>query len=103
MYPTAEAAANFMVSNNLNISIDIGMINPPYSLDKKDKKSSRGRIGIPLALGMYELLPLWYGLFDDLGFDVIVSNMSTKRTYEKGQFSIPSDTACYQGGVYPCE
>lgn len=26
MYPTAEAAANFMVSNNLNISIDIGMI-----------------------------------------------------------------------------
>lgn len=26
MYPTAEAATNFMVSNNLNISIDIGMI-----------------------------------------------------------------------------
>ena len=26
VYPTAEAAANFMVSNNLNISIDIGMI-----------------------------------------------------------------------------
>lgn len=26
VYPTAEAAANFMVSNNLNISIDVGMI-----------------------------------------------------------------------------
>lgn len=26
MYPTAEAAANFMVSNNLSISVDIGMI-----------------------------------------------------------------------------
>lgn len=26
VYPTAEAATNFMVSNNLNISIDIGMI-----------------------------------------------------------------------------
>ncbi len=26
VYPTAEAAANFMVSNNLNITIDIGMI-----------------------------------------------------------------------------
>lgn len=26
VYPTAEAAADFMVSNNLNISIDIGMI-----------------------------------------------------------------------------
>ncbi len=26
VYPTAEAAANFMVSNNLNISVDIGML-----------------------------------------------------------------------------
>lgn len=26
VYPTAEAAANFMVSNNLSISVDIGMI-----------------------------------------------------------------------------
>lgn len=26
VYPTAEAATNFMVTNNLNISIDIGMI-----------------------------------------------------------------------------
>lgn len=25
-YPTAEAAANFMVSNNLNLSVDLGMI-----------------------------------------------------------------------------
>ena len=55
----------------------------------------RGRIGLPLALGMYELLPLWHALFSELGFDVVVSDMSTRRTYEKGQFSIPSDTACY--------
>ncbi len=52
-------------------------------------------VGLPLSLGMYELLPLWYGIFRSLGFDVKVSDMSTKRTYEKGQFSIPSDTACY--------
>lgn len=26
VYPTAEAAANFMVSNNLNISLDLGML-----------------------------------------------------------------------------
>lgn len=26
VYPTAEAAANFMVTNNLNISVDIGML-----------------------------------------------------------------------------
>ncbi len=52
-------------------------------------------VGLPLALGMYELLPLWYGIFRSLGFSVRVSDMSSKRIYEKGQFSIPSDTACY--------
>ncbi len=55
----------------------------------------RGTIGIPLALGMYELLPLWYGIFTALGFKVELSGMSTKAMYELGQFSIPSDTVCY--------
>ncbi len=59
------------------------------------EEGARGKIGLPLALGMYELLPLWYGIFSNLGFNIQVSGMSTKRTYEKGQFSIPSDTACY--------
>ena len=55
----------------------------------------RGTVGLPLALGMYELLPLWHGVFRSLGFRVVTSSMSTRATYEKGQFSIPSDTACY--------
>ena len=59
----------------------------------------RGTIGIPLSLGMYELLPLWHKIFSSLGFNVKVSKMSTKRTYEKGQFSIPSDTACYPAKI----
>ncbi len=61
----------------------------------KYKEPTRGVVGLPLALGMYELLPLWYGIFRALGFEVRVSDMSNKRIYEKGQFSIPSDTACY--------
>jgi len=63
------------------------------SLESKEGK--RGTIGLPLALGMYELLPLWHGIFTELGFNVRVSKMSTRKTYENGQFSIPSDTACY--------
>ncbi len=59
----------------------------------------RGRIGLPLALGMYELLPMWHALFTALGFEVVVSDMSTRATYEKGQFSIPSDTACYPAKI----
>ena len=53
------------------------------------------RIGLPLALGMYELYPMWHTIFTRLGFEVICSGFSTRRLYGKGQFSIPSDTVCY--------
>ncbi len=60
---------------------------------------SRGVIGLPMALGMYELLPLWHGIFSSLGFQTVISEPSTRHTYEKGQFSIPSDTACYPAKI----
>lgn len=59
----------------------------------------RGKLGLPLALGMYELAPLWHGLFTALGFEVVMSELSTRKTYEAGQFSIPSDTACYPAKI----
>ena len=62
-------------------------------------EAKRGRIGLPLALGMYELLPLWAGIFRALGFEVVLSGMSDRATYEAGQFSIPSDTACYPAKI----
>ncbi len=70
-----------------------------YKLNKlasyQGGSSKRGKIGLPMALGTYELLPLWYGIFTNLGFEVVLSGASTRRVYEKGQFTIPSDTACY--------
>ncbi len=62
-------------------------------------EGTRGTLGLPLALGHYELLPLWHGIFRSLGFSVVVSPMSTRRIYERGQFSIPSDTACYPAKI----
>ncbi len=63
----------------------------------KDDPVSGGRavVGIPLALGIYETAPLWHGIWKSLGFNVKFSEMSRRSTYEKGQFTIPSDTACY--------
>ena len=61
--------------------------------------TGRGTIGLPLALGLYELLPLWHAFFTKLGFQVEVSGLSSRRIYEKGQFSIPSDTACYPAKI----
>ena len=62
-------------------------------------EGTRGTVGLPLALGMYELLPLWHAFFRSLGFRVEVSGLSSRRVYEKGQFSIPSDTACYPAKI----
>ena len=59
----------------------------------------RGKLGLPLALGNMELLPLWHTIFTKLGYEVITSKLSTRETYEKGQFSIPSDTACYPAKI----
>ncbi|MCC8043034.1 MAG: acyl-CoA dehydratase activase [Oscillospiraceae bacterium] len=58
-------------------------------------KSPKAKIGLPLALGFYEQLPFWKALFDELGFEVIYSEESTRDTYYKGQHTIPSDTVCY--------
>ncbi|MCD7797093.1 MAG: acyl-CoA dehydratase activase, partial [Clostridiales bacterium] len=52
-------------------------------------------VGLPLALGMYDLAPFWDALFTSLGCDVIFSDRSNKELYVKGQHTIPSDTACY--------
>ncbi len=65
------------------------------ALEEQSRDGGRGTIGIPMALGMYELAPLWHTLFTELGFRVTLSGPSTRELYLKGQFSIPSDTACY--------
>lgn len=70
-----------------------------YLKNLESEKGSRGRIGIPMALGIFEFYPLWMKLFNELGFEVVSSGMSTRRIYEKGQFTIPSDTACYPAKI----
>jgi predicted CoA-substrate-specific enzyme activase len=56
---------------------------------------TRGTIGIPFTLNMYELLPFWHAFFTKLGYRVIVSPASNRKMYQEGQGTIPSDTACY--------
>ena len=58
-------------------------------------ENRRGRIGIPMGLNMYELLPFWNELFTRLGFEVVASPESSHELYVRGQMTIPSDTACY--------
>lgn len=65
----------------------------------KPIKGTRGKIGLPMALSMYELAPMWHAFFTYLGFEVHFTPLSNRKTYEKGQFTIPSDTACYPAKI----
>ena len=62
-------------------------------LDEKD--APRGTIGIPRVLNMYEDYPFWFTFFTSLGFRVIISEKSNRKTYEKGMESMPSESVCY--------
>ena len=62
-------------------------------LEKKD--APRGTIGIPRVLNMYEDYPFWFTFLTNLGFRVIISEKSTRKTYEKGMESMPSESVCY--------
>ncbi|MDD5823637.1 MAG: acyl-CoA dehydratase activase-related protein [Firmicutes bacterium] len=58
-------------------------------------KASRGVIGIPRVLNMYEDYPFWHAFFTKLGFSVLLTPASSKEMYEDGMDTISSDTACY--------
>ena len=55
----------------------------------------RGTVGIPRALNMYENYPFWHAFFTKLGFAVVLSDKTTRKTYEAGTESMPSESVCY--------
>ncbi|MCI8638254.1 MAG: 2-hydroxyacyl-CoA dehydratase [Coprococcus sp.] len=62
-------------------------------LDKRE--ASRGTVGIPRVLNMYENYPFWFTFFNTLGYSVVLSPASTHKIYELGIESIPSESECY--------
>ena len=60
-----------------------------------EKEATRGTIGIPRVLNMYEDYPFWFTFLTNLKFRVILSEKSTRKTYEKGMESMPSESVCY--------
>ncbi|MBR1659854.1 MAG: 2-hydroxyacyl-CoA dehydratase [Oscillospiraceae bacterium] len=57
--------------------------------------ASRGVIGLPRVLNMYENYPYWATFFRMLGFRTVLSPFSTRKIYELGMDSIPSESECY--------
>ena len=57
--------------------------------------ATRGTVGIPRVLNMYENYPFWYTFFTKLGYRVVLSPQSSRKIYELGIESIPSESECY--------
>ena len=55
----------------------------------------RGKVGIPRVLNMFENYPFWFTFFTELGYEVVLSPTSSRKIYELGIESIPSESECY--------
>lgn len=55
----------------------------------------RGKIGIPRVLNMFENYPFWHRLLTELGYEVVLSDPSSKEMFERGMETIPSESVCY--------
>ncbi len=64
---------------------------PPVPVDQ----APRGRIGIPRVLNMYENYPFWATFFRLPGLLRGALPRSTRKIYELGMESIPSESECY--------
>ena len=60
-----------------------------------EENATRGTVGIPRVLNMYENYPFWYTFFTKLGYRVVLSPQSSHKLYELGIESIPSESECY--------
>ena len=62
-------------------------------------EAKRGTIGIPRVLNLFENYPFWVTFFNNLNFSVVLSSESSKKIYEKGIDTIPSESACYPAKI----
>ena len=76
-------------------NLDIYAYKQERLLQSVNGTGGKYKVGLPLQLGMYEQLPLWAGFFESLGFEVVLSEKSSRNLYFKGQHTVASDTACY--------
>ncbi len=62
---------------------------------RKSQDAKRGKIGMPYGLNVLEMYPFWKAFFAHIDVDVVFSASSSRKTYELGRDTIPSDTVCY--------
>ncbi len=51
---------------------------------KQEASEARPKVGLPRMLLFHELFPLWRAFFDELGFEVVLSERTNKRVIHRG-------------------
>ena len=91
------------LSNQGYSTFDVVEIKRQLLFNRKSSKygdGSRGQIGIPRALNMYENYPFWHRFFSELGFEVVLSDETTKFTNDLGLDTIPAGIICYPAKLF---
>ena len=65
------------------------------SVPLSKEEAPMGTVGIPRVLNFYDNYPFWAAFFKHLGFSVVLSPASSRKIYEAGIESIPSESECY--------
>lgn len=68
----------------------------PYTqlLDKKNVQ-----VGLPRVLSFWETMPFWKTFWKSLGFQVVISDTTTRESYESGLSAVTSDTICFPAKI----
>ena len=59
--------------------------------NQPEAQHPKARIGIPMAMYTWDLLPLWRRFFQDCGFAVVVSSETNRRTVRLGNDSVVAE------------
>ncbi|MBE5944370.1 MAG: 2-hydroxyglutaryl-CoA dehydratase [Lachnospiraceae bacterium] len=64
-----------------------------------EAEATRGVMGVPRVLNMYENYPFWFTFLTKLKYRVIISPKSSRDIYTLGIESIPSESECYPAKI----
>ena len=57
----------------------------------------RGTVGLPRTMNMFENYPFWHTFFTSLRYRTVLSPKSSKKLYESGMDTIPSESHLLSG------
>jgi predicted CoA-substrate-specific enzyme activase len=62
------------------------------SYERPESRNGRRRVGIPTVLVFHDMFPYWHAFFDDLGFEVVLSDATNARIVRSSQEAAAIET-----------